>query len=233
MARGFLISDGLHKDIKRTIARVDGMPDGPGATKIPTRFEGSPAATPEKNTITVKIHQNWPTLDHTPLAAGQGIAVPYYSGSPITKLQTAVKTEDLDGMSLDLQLAKSESAIPAFSKSATTILMEEYDLSVLGGSRCGVITSVAKEVDDDGYWECVVQVRGIVKCRVLMLQSGNSLVPPPPYPSHATLRPFWRRYLTVSTYGYSTLLGVGAYRSLQSPGTTQYPAVAEAAVLLG
>jgi len=40
MARGFLISDGLHKDIKRTIARVDGMPDGPGATKIPTRFEG-------------------------------------------------------------------------------------------------------------------------------------------------------------------------------------------------
>jgi hypothetical protein len=44
MARGFLISDGLHKDIKRTIARVDGMPDGPGATKIPTRFEGMPAS---------------------------------------------------------------------------------------------------------------------------------------------------------------------------------------------
>jgi hypothetical protein len=43
MARGFLISDGLRQDIKRTIARVDGMPDGPGATKIPTRFEGSPA----------------------------------------------------------------------------------------------------------------------------------------------------------------------------------------------
>jgi hypothetical protein len=43
MARGFLISDGLHKDIKRTIARVDGMPDGPGATKIPTRFESLPA----------------------------------------------------------------------------------------------------------------------------------------------------------------------------------------------
>ena len=43
MARGFLISDGLHKDIKRTIARVDGVPDGPGATKIPTRFEGLPA----------------------------------------------------------------------------------------------------------------------------------------------------------------------------------------------
>jgi hypothetical protein len=39
MARGFLISDGLRQDIKRTIARVDGMPDGPGATKIPTRFE--------------------------------------------------------------------------------------------------------------------------------------------------------------------------------------------------
>jgi len=42
MARGFLISDGLRQDIKRTIARVDGMPDGPGATKIPTRFETIP-----------------------------------------------------------------------------------------------------------------------------------------------------------------------------------------------
>ena len=43
MARGFLISDGLRQDIKRTIARVDGMIDGPGATKIPTRFESLPA----------------------------------------------------------------------------------------------------------------------------------------------------------------------------------------------
>jgi len=43
MARGFLISDGLRQDIKRTIARVDGMIDGPEATKIPTRFEGTPA----------------------------------------------------------------------------------------------------------------------------------------------------------------------------------------------
>jgi hypothetical protein len=43
MARGFLISEGLHRDIKQTIARVDGMPDGPGATKIPTRFESLPA----------------------------------------------------------------------------------------------------------------------------------------------------------------------------------------------
>jgi hypothetical protein len=42
MARGFLISEGLHRDIKQTIARVDGMPDGPGATKIPTRFESLP-----------------------------------------------------------------------------------------------------------------------------------------------------------------------------------------------
>jgi len=47
MARGFLISDGLHKDIKRTIARVDGMPDGPGATKIPTRFETIQQSSPQ------------------------------------------------------------------------------------------------------------------------------------------------------------------------------------------
>ena len=43
MARGFLISESLHRDIKQTIARVDGMTDGPGATKIPTRFESLPA----------------------------------------------------------------------------------------------------------------------------------------------------------------------------------------------
>jgi|694.fasta_scaffold01162_65 hypothetical protein len=42
MARGFLISEGLHRDIKQTIARVDGMPYGTGATKIPTRFETIP-----------------------------------------------------------------------------------------------------------------------------------------------------------------------------------------------
>jgi hypothetical protein len=47
MARGFLISEGLHRDIKQTIARVDGMPDGPGATKIPTRFETIPTSTPQ------------------------------------------------------------------------------------------------------------------------------------------------------------------------------------------
>jgi hypothetical protein len=47
MARGFLISDGLRQDIKRTIARVDGMPDGPGATKIPTRFETIQQSTPQ------------------------------------------------------------------------------------------------------------------------------------------------------------------------------------------
>jgi hypothetical protein len=47
MARGFLISDGLRQDIKRTIARVDGMPDGPGATKIPTRFETVQQSSPQ------------------------------------------------------------------------------------------------------------------------------------------------------------------------------------------
>jgi hypothetical protein len=47
MARGFLISDGLRQDIKRTIARVDGMIDGPGATKIPTRFETIQQSSPQ------------------------------------------------------------------------------------------------------------------------------------------------------------------------------------------
>ena len=48
MARGFLMGEGLYADIKRTIARVDGTPEGSGPTRIPTRFEGGPPpATPQ------------------------------------------------------------------------------------------------------------------------------------------------------------------------------------------
>lgn len=42
-ANGFLISQGLHQDIKRTIARVDGMPFGGGLTRIPTDLSGADA----------------------------------------------------------------------------------------------------------------------------------------------------------------------------------------------
>ena len=41
MARGFLIGDGLLGQIKDTIRRVDGMPEGGDITRIPTRFEGA------------------------------------------------------------------------------------------------------------------------------------------------------------------------------------------------
>lgn len=43
MAKGYLIGDAFKDKIKSTIARVDGMIDGGGVTKIETRFESIPA----------------------------------------------------------------------------------------------------------------------------------------------------------------------------------------------
>jgi hypothetical protein len=44
MAKGYLIGDAFKDKIKSTIARVEGMVDGGGPTKIETRFESMPRA---------------------------------------------------------------------------------------------------------------------------------------------------------------------------------------------
>ena len=228
MARGFLISDGLHKDIKRTIARVDGMPDGPGATKIPTRSESLATPVPEKNTITVKIHQNWPTLDHTPLAVGQGITLPM-SRNLQTRLVPRIDEVKLSGARTSY-IVSAENDLTDFGTGAAEFFIDASDDDVSANARCGVIRSVA-DSPENGYWSCVVQVRGLVRCRVLLLQDGQCVIPPPPYPQNATLRPFWRRYLMASTYGHAALLGIGARYRMS--GTNTFPAVAEALVNLG
>jgi hypothetical protein len=228
MARGFLISDGLRQDIKRTVARVDGMIDGPGATKIPTRFEGMPASTPEKNTITVKIHQNWPTLDHTPLAVGQGISIPLNRGTN-TRLKPNIEIAKLSGGMTNYTVS-NENDLTAFATGAAEFYIESNDTDTSLGSRCGIIQSVSDEVVD-GYWECTVRVRGLVRCRVLLLQAGASVSPPPPYPTNAGLQSFWRRYLMATEYGYGAILGLGARYRLN--GNNAYPAIAEAVVNLG
>jgi hypothetical protein len=229
MARGFLISDGLRQDIKRTIARVDGMPDGPGATKIPTRFESLATPVPEKNTITVKISQFFPTLNHTPLAVGQGISIPLNRGTN-TRLKPNIEIAKLSGGMTNYTVA-NENDLTAFETGAAEFYIEDNDTDVSLGSRCGVIKSVDEEVDEQGYWNCVVQVRGLIRCRVLLLQAGASVSPPPPYPTNATLRTYWRRYLMASEYGYGAILGLGARYRMN--GTNAYPAVAEAVVNLG
>ena len=42
MAKGFLIGEALLGQIKDTVKRVDGMPEGGNLTRIPTRFESMP-----------------------------------------------------------------------------------------------------------------------------------------------------------------------------------------------
>jgi hypothetical protein len=228
MARGFLISDGLHSDIKRTIARVDGMPEGSGPTKIQTRFEALPPPAAEKNTIVVKVAEGFPTLNHEPLAVGQGLAIPLYYGTS-TRLVSSIKPEKLSGSSGSRTVA-SEDDLPAFSSAGGEIRLEASDANSALGARCGVIQSVSDE-PVDGYWECTVRVRGLVRCRVLFLQIGAFVSPPPGYPQKAALQGFWRRYLMASTYGHASLIGIAARFPLN--GSNTYPFVAEAVVNLG
>jgi hypothetical protein len=199
-------------------ALVGGLNSQPEFTVSPSNSSG--------NSIVVRISQYWPTLDHTPLKVGHGISIPLNRGTQTLLLPTSKNTTG----SATSKVVSSEDDLVQFSTADTpcfTIESGTTDTSL--GSRCGIIESVSALVD--GYYTCTVRVRGLVRCRVLLLQAGASVSPPPPYPTNATLRTFWRRYLMASTYGYGAILGIGARYRLN--GTNTYPAVAEAVVNLG
>jgi hypothetical protein len=179
-----------------------------------------------RDSVVIRISQNYPTLDHTPLAVGQGISIPL-NRSTNTRLLPLSK--NLQGNSQS-RTVSSEDDLPQFSAvEPTALTIESNDTDVSLGSRCGVIEFVSALVD--GYYTCTVRVRGLVRCRVLLLQAGASVSPPPPYPTNATLRTYWRRYLMASEYGYGAILGLGARYRMN--GTNAYPAIAEAVVNLG
>lgn len=179
-----------------------------------------------RDSVVIRIAQHYPTLDHTELAVGHGISIPL-NRSAITRLLPIAK--NLQG-SEGSRTVSNENDLPQFSVAEPTALtIESFDDDVSLGSRCGVIESVSALVD--GYYTCSVRVRGLVRCRVLMLQAGASVSPPPPYPDNAGLRPFWRRYLMATEYGYGAILGIGARYRLN--GNNAYPAIAEAVVNLG
>ena len=188
-------------------------------------FEVTPASS-NNDTIVMRIRPNWPTLDHTPLAVGQGISVPLRSPQSATMLTSAANVQG-SGTGLTVQ---NESDLPQYVPNDTAcVTVEANDTAVSLSSRCGIIESVSSLVD--GYYTCVVRVRGLVRCRVLLLAGGTSVSPPPPYPSNATLRNYWRRYLMATEYGTSSIVGIGAIYKLNSPNF--YPAIAEAVVELG
>ena len=178
------------------------------------------------NSIVVRISQYWSTLSHTPLAVGHGISIPLNRGTQTLLLTTSKNTTG----SATSKVVSSEDDLVQFSTTDTpcfTIESGTTDTSL--GSRCGIIESVSALAD--GYYTCTVRVRGLVRCRVLLLQAGASVSPPPPYPTNAGLQSFWRRYLMATEYGYGAILGLGARYRLN--GNNAYPAIAEAVVNLG
>jgi len=184
------------------------------------------ATVTDGNTIVVRIAQGWPTLNHTPLAVGHGISIPLNRGTQTLLLTTSKNTTG----SATSKVVSSEDDLVQFSTTDTpcfTIESGTTDTSL--GSRCGIIESVSALAD--GYYTCTVRVRGLVRCRVLLLQAGASVSPPPPYPTNAGLQSFWRRYLMATEYGYGAILGLGARYRLN--GNNAYPAIAEAVVNLG
>lgn len=229
MTRGYLIGENLKDRIHETIERVSGAPYGGVSGRVEPRLDSAiPVAA--GNTIRVRIYNTYPTLNHTPLAVGQGISIPL-NRSNNTRLVPAIDAEKLSGGRSQYTVA-SESDLTAFaSGNNAEFYIEGNDTDVSLGSRCGVIKSVDEEVDEQGYWNCVVQVRGLIRCRVLLLQAGASVSPPPPYPTNAGLQSFWRRYLMATEYGYGSILGIGARYRMN--GTNTYPAIAEAVVNLG
>lgn len=179
-----------------------------------------------RDSVVIRVSQNYPTLDHTPLAVGQGISIPLNRSTNTRLLPIAKNLQGSEGS----RTVNSEDDLPQFSAvEPTALTIESNDTDVSLGSRCGVIESVSALVD--GYYTCVVRVRGLIRCRVLLLQAGASVSPPPPYPTNATLRTYWRRYLMATEYGYGSILGIGARYRMN--GTNTYPAIAEAVVNLG
>jgi hypothetical protein len=172
------------------------------------------------NSIVVRIPTTFPRISQEPLAPGQGVALPVQT---FGRLLTEAKNTNTTNA-----FVSSENDLPVLSpETAAVVRLNESNSTI--GARCGVIASVSAL--RDGFYTCRVIVRGIVRCRVLMLQQATSVVAPPPYPTNTNLQPFWRRYLTSSDYGYGSILGVGSVYRLN--GTNTYPCIAECAVLLG
>jgi hypothetical protein len=172
------------------------------------------------NSIVVRIPPTFPRISQEPLKPGQGVALPVEG---FGRLLTEARNTNTNN-----SFVSDEDDLPFVSPETVPVIRLNQSTSTIG-ARCGVIVSVSAL--RGGFYTCRVVVRGIIRCRVLMLQEATSVVAPPPYPTNPNLQPFWRRYLTSSDYGYGSILGVGSAYRLN--GTNTYPCIAECAVLLG
>lgn len=177
--------------------------------------------------IIVRVSTNYPQLAAHPLAVGQGIGLPLQEAAAGTLLTQATNPVAL---SSTVTVVDDESSLPAYDVSLPCITLSGANAETFINARCGVIEQVSGP--QNSFYTCKVRVRGLARCRVLLLQAGNAVGPPPPYPAATSVQPFWRRYLIGTDYGQGAILATGArYRMRGRP--FPFPAVAECLVLLG
>lgn len=183
--------------------------------------------------ITVRVPANYTRVSENPLQPGDGLSLPVHSFQT-TLLPNATNITEAS-LSSTQQRVNSESDLPQYDAASPSCITLPSTQENFVGARCGVIETVSAL--ENGFYTCRVRIRGLVRCRVLLLQTGNFVSPPPVYPTNASLQPFWRRYLMASDYGQGSILGLGAWYRMDidgvPPSFTYFPAVAEALVLLG
>lgn len=167
--------------------------------------------------VVIRIPNSIMSIPTDPLEVGQGIGV-------------GVGFADTPTMATELPtIATSENDLPNYSPHQDKPLIASFSNSFRVGQRCGIIESISTLTPQNEYI-CRVRVRGVVRCRVLMLTSGISVAPPPTTkPTNSQLAQYWRRYLIASDYGTGTILALGRYYRLRPSG---YPRIQEAIVML-
>jgi len=178
--------------------------------------------------VFVRVPETYPQVSSHPLEVGHGLSFPLQFGGG---LRLASQSQNLPSQPTGSQyIVPNESDIPAYDAASVSAITLPAFSEQFVGTRCGVIESVSSL--SDGYYTCRVRVRGLVRCRIFMIQAGNFVSPPPVYPNDQNLRPYWRRYLMASDYGQGAILATGAvHRFGLTSGT--FPAIAEALVMLG
>lgn len=222
----YILSEPYKQRVDNALATVEGMPSQQKTTLIPTRFETLQQPSPGKTLdhIIVRVPTTYFRVDTNPLQVGDGISLPVSSVASRLLSQANNPTGSLTALQVN-----AEADIPQYDASTVSSITLPNNQENFIGARCGLIESVSEE--QEGFFTCRVRVRGLVRCRVLLLQPGNFVSPPPVYPQNASLQPFWRRYLMASDYGQSAILSIGAHYRLTE--SAAFPSIAEALVLLG
>jgi len=152
MTRGYLIGEGLRNKLKQTIARVDGMADGPELTKIPTRFESLPATAQQP--IRIAAYPRTATWHK-----GKTAQVTFYTH---TGTAFGLATTAADGTATALNVCGDFITLPNGDQSADVGPTTTMTWCIVGKSRSGCNVAVEGPQADsklaafriaDGEWQ--------------------------------------------------------------------------------